>query len=163
MSSGDIGSSPIKCINHGTNTEDFAPDAQTKTLCYKMEAMGVNGAVIKTYGPICIPPWQDEKTKNPTISNAQSDLVGSNLLESIDLNWDTDDRAVEYRIFRAYAVDGPFVDIGQLLAKANRNANAEDFTSEAQIKTLCYKIEARNAQGKTIRIYEPICIPPWQK
>lgn len=102
------------------------------------------------------------KIKNPTVSNSANDLAGSNNLESIGLWWDRDEHTTEYILFRSDVISGPFAEIGRVPAGLDRRTNAEDITQDAKVKTLCYKIEARDAAGKTVRIYEPICIPKWK-
>ena len=103
------------------------------------------------------------KIKNPTISNSANDLRGNNNLEAIGLTWTPDEQAAEYALFRSDSINGPFVEIGRVPAGPDRRTNAEDITADALTKTLCYKIEARDASGETIRIYEPICVPKWQE
>lgn len=114
--------------------------------------------------PVTQPPIEpptDTRPKNPTISNLANDLVGNNNLEGIGLGWDRDDRAAGYVLFRSESISGPFVDLGSV--GSARSTNASDFTPDAQTKTLCYKIEARDSSGKTIRVYEPVCVPKWQE
>ncbi|MBI2451143.1 MAG: PQQ-binding-like beta-propeller repeat protein [Parcubacteria group bacterium] len=95
---------------------------------------------------------------NTTIQNKRNDLVGNNNLESIGLVWDREEGAVEYVIFRSDFISGPFVEIGRAPTGLDRRTNAEDITADARKKTLCYKVEARDIAGKTIRTYEPVCV-----
>jgi len=103
------------------------------------------------------------KMLNPTVSNSKNDLLGSNDLESIGLWWDREERATEYVLFRSESINGPFVEIGTLPAGLQRRTNATDFTPDALIKTLCYKIEALDDKGTVIRVYEPVCIPKFER
>lgn len=38
-----------------TNAVDITPDARTKTLCYKVEAMDTSGNTTRLYEPVCVP------------------------------------------------------------------------------------------------------------
>lgn len=114
--------------------------------------------------PSIIEPTQEMiGPKNPTVNNPKNDLTASNDFESISLLWDRDDRAAEYVIFRSESTSGPFAEIGRVPAGLDFRTNASDFTADVQTKTLCYRIEARDVSGRTIRVYESVCVPPWQK
>jgi len=63
----------------------------------------------------------------------------------------------EYVIYRSYSIDGHWMELGRVPL-----TTAVDITPEAEIRDLCYKIEALDSGGKVIRRYEPICIPKWQ-
>ena len=99
--------------------------------------------------------------KNVAIPNPQNDLVGSNFFEGVGLVWNRDDRAVEYVLFRSNSIDSPFTELDRIRTGIDIRTNYTDFTSDALIKTLCYKLEAHDASGKRIRVYEPICVPPY--
>ena len=49
------------------NEVDITPEAETRDLCYKIEALNSNGKVIRRYEPICVPKWQTEESALPLI------------------------------------------------------------------------------------------------
>jgi len=91
---------------------------------------------------------------NPTVTNRKRDFSGLNNGDFVALWWEQDKRASEYVISRAFASDGPWEELARVPL-----SSGTDFTSEAKLKQLCYRIEALNASGNVIRSYEPICIP----
>ncbi len=95
---------------------------------------------------------------NETVSNEAVDLSGGNMKDQVHLTWGYAEGAIDYVIYKAYSVDGPWIKLGNVPL-----TNAVDITPEAQTKDLCYKIEALDSKGKVIRVYEPICVPKWQK
>ena len=56
-----------------TNAVDGTPEAQTKDLCYMIEALDSNGKVIRRYEPICVPKWQIEESALPLTMGSLSD------------------------------------------------------------------------------------------
>ncbi|MEK7841978.1 MAG: hypothetical protein AAB197_04825 [Deltaproteobacteria bacterium] len=94
---------------------------------------------------------------NPKVSNKHVDLTGTNMRNRIYLVWDYEKKAHEYIIYHAYSIDGPWTIIG-----GSPSLSAIDGTFEAQTRDLCYKIEAWDANGKVLRVYEPICVPKWR-
>jgi len=48
-----------------TSAVDGTPEAKTRDLCYKIEALDSNGKVIRRYEPICVPKWQTEEIALP--------------------------------------------------------------------------------------------------
>jgi len=97
---------------------------------------------------------------NPTISNKKVDLSGSNMKTQIHLTWGYTEGVSEYIIYKAYSIDGPWIEWER--SYAGEPTNTVDITPEAQTRDLCYKIEALDSNGNVIRIYEPICVPKWQ-
>jgi len=93
---------------------------------------------------------------NPTISNRAADLSGRNAGDGIDLWWAPDEKATEYIVFRALSIDGPWEELGRL---PGHRPNGFDFTPDARVRDLCYRVEAVDASGRVIHRYEPICVP----
>lgn len=94
---------------------------------------------------------------NMTVSNARGDLSGQNLGDSVGLWWGFEPGASTYVIFKATSIDGPWMELDRFTAEDPKNA--VDFTQDARLKDLCYKIEALDASGHVIRRYGPICVP----
>jgi len=105
-----------------------------------------------------------EADPNPTVSNNQGDLTGENMGDNMALSWGFDDNAVEYVVFRATSLNGPWVERFRFDKDAAMTGGAKvDFTPDARLRDLCYKVEARDAAGLAIRFYEPICVPKFVK
>ena len=81
-------------------------------LCFKVEAIDATGRAIELYEPICVPkfvPSQAQKDdKTQWASNAQGTLYGENMEDSIVLDWELDDRAAQYFVYRATSLNGPW-------------------------------------------------------
>ncbi len=93
---------------------------------------------------------------NVTVSNQTADLSGINEGHAIGLVWSDDERAIEYIIFRATSIGGPWQELSRV---PGDRSNFMDFTPDARLRELCYKVEARDAKGHMIRGYEPVCVP----
>lgn len=101
-----------------------------------------------------------EADPNPTVSNNQGDLTGSNMGDKIFLTWGFDENAAEYVVFRATSLNGPWAERFRFDKDAAMTGGAKvDYTPDARLMDLCYKLEARDAAGLVIRLYEPICVP----
>ena len=98
--------------------------------------------------------WEAEP--NVAVSNLATDLSGHNVGDSIELWWADDERATDYVVFRASSIQGPWQE---LFRRPVDRPNGVDFTPDARLVDLCYKLEARDAAGLAIRIYQPICLP----
>lgn len=93
---------------------------------------------------------------NPTVSNRNADLSGGNEGDFIHLTWSPEERAKEYIIFRALSIEGPWEELGR---RPGHRPNAVDFTPDARLHDLCYRVEAVDANGRVIYRYEPVCVP----
>ena len=98
---------------------------------------------------------------NMNVDNIKRDLSGRNMQDQIVLWWSREPKASEYILYKAYSIDGPWVEWGR--SDVNRSTNAVHGTNEALIMDLCYKIEALDDKGKVIRVYAPICVPKWEE
>lgn len=101
-----------------------------------------------------------EGPKNPTVNNPRVDFGGTNIGDSIYFSWSPADHVHKYVRFRAYSIDGPWEEEGHIPGSLT---NGVDITPEAREKTLCYRLEARDAKGVITRKYEPICIPKYEE
>ncbi len=92
--------------------------------------------------------------------NAQGTLYGENREDHILLQFDTNDSATEYFVYRSTSLTGPWQVSGHFTqGQATTGSGAIEFTPDARLKDLCYKVEALNATGLVIEFYEPICVP----
>ncbi len=92
--------------------------------------------------------------------NAQGTLYGENREDHILLQFDTNDSATEYFVYRSTSLTGPWQVSGHFTqGQATTGSGAIEFTPDARLKDLCYKVEALDAKGNVIEMYEPICIP----
>lgn len=98
---------------------------------------------------------------NPTVENKENDLWGNNMQDQNVLWWEGDKRASEYILYKAYSIDGPWVEWSR--GYAGEPMNDVDITADAMKMDLCYKIEALDDKGRVIRVYEPICVPKWEE
>lgn len=107
-----------------------------------------------------IPKYErKEPSPNHTVANIKRDLWGWNMGDQIRLGWAIDDRAMEYVLFRARSLKGPWVERSRIEALAIKTRAPVDVTPDARLEDLCYKVEAVNARGNVRRRYEPICVP----
>jgi hypothetical protein len=104
---------------------------------------------------------QSEKAGKPQwATNAQGTLYGENAGDFIILQWDLNDSATEYIAYRSTSLTGPWEVNGRFSQGAARTGGAKvDYTSDARLMDLCYKIEAIDSKGLVIEFYEPICVP----
>jgi len=101
-----------------------------------------------------------ESGKRQWASNTQGTLYGENLGDSIVLNWELDDRAAEYFVYRATSLNGPWKQVLRTSQAAATTGGARvDLTPDARLMDLCYKVELIDAKGLVIETYEPICVP----
>lgn len=104
-----------------------------------------------------------------TEQNEQGDLVAQNWGDRIVLYWHLQEGTPTYIVYRAVADQGSWIERSRESDKDVRDFGngAEDITSYAQEKELCYKVEAIDAVGRLLRVYEPVCVPryvppePW--
>jgi len=93
-------------------------------------------------------------------SNAQRTFYGENLGDSIILDWDLNDEAAEYFVYRSTSLNGPWKQVLRTSQAAARTGGARvDLTPDARLMDLCYKVEAIDSSGVVIEFYEPICVP----
>lgn len=92
--------------------------------------------------------------------NSQGTLYGENREDHILLQFDINDSATEYIVYRSTSLTGPWQVNGRFTqGAATTGAGAMEFTPDARLMDLCYKVEALNAAGVVIEFYEPICVP----
>lgn len=97
---------------------------------------------------------------SPWASNAQRTLYGENMGDSIILDWDLNDVAAEYFVYRATSLNGPWVQVLRTSQSAASTGGAkEDLTPDARLMDLCYKVEVIDTNGLVIETYEAICVP----
>ncbi|MFA4917115.1 MAG: hypothetical protein WC560_10650 [Syntrophales bacterium] len=74
------------------NEVDITSEAETRDLCYKIEALDSSGKVIRRYEPICVPKWQTEESALPLTMENLSDtsvepaIAGSTQTSSASYN-----------------------------------------------------------------------------
>jgi hypothetical protein len=95
-------------------------------------------------------------------SNAADDLTGENMGDFIALWWSDEPSSVLYVMYRATSRNGPWQEIGRIESDVSRTSGGKvDYTPDARLKTLCYKVEALDAAGRVVRAYQPMCIPKY--
>jgi hypothetical protein len=98
--------------------------------------------------------------KTQGASNAQGTLYGENAGDFIILQWDLNDDAAEYHTYRSRSLAGPWEQVLRTSQGAARTSGAKvDYTPDARLMDLCYKVEAIDSKGLVIEFYEPICVP----
>jgi len=91
--------------------------------------------------------------------NPQGTLFGQNEGDFIILQWDINDSAIEYFVYRSTSANGPWGQTSRFSQGAARTGGAKvDYTPDARLMDLCYKVEALDANGRVIELYEPICV-----
>src|SRR5215510_132629 len=89
--------------------------------------------------------------KTQWASNAQGTLYGENMGDSIVLNWELDDRAAEYFVYRATSLNGPWKQVLRPPQAAATTGRARvDLTPDARLMDLCYEVETIDARGLVI-------------
>jgi hypothetical protein len=94
-------------------------------------------------------------------SNTSKDLFGDNEGDYIVLQWDDADGAAQYYVYTSTSLTGPWTlsfSLGDNLGGAK-----VDYTPDARLRDVCYKLEATDANGAAIKVYEPICVPKFVK
>ena len=100
----------------------------------------------------------------PSARNARGDLWGENQGDQIVFNWAYHTGASEYIVYRAMSVTGPWQELGRMSDAVARTSGAKiDDTPDARLMDLCYKVEAIDASGQVIRIYQPMCVPKFDQ
>jgi hypothetical protein len=100
----------------------------------------------------------------PSAVNARGDLFGENWGDQIVFNWAYQDRASEYIVYRSKSASGPWDVLGTMSDIVARTSGSKiDDTPDAKVIDLCYKVEAVDALGQVIRIYEPMCVPKFDQ
>jgi hypothetical protein len=98
------------------------------------------------------------------INNGPQDLSGENMGDFIILWW-SDDPSISittYVMYRSPSQTGPWQEIGRMQADVSIISGGKvDYTPDARLKTLCYKVEALDAAGRVVRTYQPMCIPKY--
>jgi len=104
---------------------------------------------------------QSQKARKPqSATNAKGTLFGQNEGDFIILQWDLNDNATEYFVYRSMSLNGPWEQTGRFSQGAARTGGAKVIdTPDARVMDLCYKVEAIDATGLVIEFYEPICVP----
>ncbi len=97
-------------------------------------------------------------------TNPQGSLYGENAGDFIILQWALNDSATVYNVYRSTSLAGPWAQVLRTLQGAASTGGAKvDLTPDARLMDLCYKVEALNATGLVIEIYDPICVPKFAK
>jgi hypothetical protein len=91
---------------------------------------------------------------NPTVLNPENDLWGLNYGDFISLWWAPQEGASEYILSRSFSSEGPWEEDVR-----TSDSKAVDFTPDARVTDLCYRVEALDANSVVIRSYDPVCIP----
>jgi hypothetical protein len=92
--------------------------------------------------------------------NPQGDLWGQNMGDHIMFWWSNQAGSAEYIVYRAPSDAGPWQELARVREVAARTGGAKvDYTADAKVMDLCYKVEAIDANAMVIRFYEPMCIP----
>ena len=93
-------------------------------------------------------------------SNPSRDLFGENMGDFIMIQWSGHQGAALYNMYGSTSPDGPWT---LLLSTPDMRGGAKvDRTPDARLMDLCYKVEATNASGAVIRVYQPICVPKYR-
>jgi hypothetical protein len=92
-------------------------------------------------------------------SNTNRDLGGVNHGDFIALQWDDEDAAAKYIVYHATSSAGPWT---LLFSISHMGGGAKIHrTPDARLGPQCYKVEAADATGAVIKLYEPICVPQY--
>jgi hypothetical protein len=92
--------------------------------------------------------------------NGPRDLSGANMGDFIALTWAHERTSTTYVMYRSSSQTGPWQEIGRIESDVSRTSGAKvDYTPDARLMTLCYKVEALDSSGAVIRSYQPACIP----
>ena len=92
-------------------------------------------------------------------SNPSRDLFGENMGDFIMIQWSGHQGAALYHMYGSTSQDGPWT---LLLSTPDMRGGAKvDRTPDARLMDLCYKVEATDASGAVIRVYQPICVPKY--
>jgi hypothetical protein len=95
-----------------------------------------------------------EVDPNPSHFNPENDLWGLNYGDFISLWWAPQEGASEYILSRSFSSEGPWEEDVR-----TSDSKAVDFTPDARVTDLCYRVEALDANSVVIRSYDPVCIP----
>jgi hypothetical protein len=128
-------------------------------------ALNPGCAAIENNRPIKLPSnvhasqaQKDDETQ--WASNAKGTLYGENMGDFIILQWSLNDSATEYFVYRSTSPNGPWKQTGRFSQGAARTGGAKVHeTPDARLMDLCFKVEAIDATGRAIELYEPICVP----
>jgi hypothetical protein len=92
--------------------------------------------------------------------NNRNDLWGDNMGDFIGLWWSDEPSSALYVMYRSTSQNGPWQEIGRIESDVSRTSGGKvDYTPDARLKTLCYKVEALDAAGRVVRTYQPMCVP----
>ena len=92
-------------------------------------------------------------------TNPKRTLYGENMGDFIVLQWDLNDSAAEYFVYRSTSLNGPWQQTGRFSQGAASIGGAKVHeTPDARLMDLCFKVEAIDASGRVIESYEPICV-----
>jgi len=95
-------------------------------------------------------------------SNGPDDLHIETMGDFIALWWSDEPSSATYVMYRSTSQTGPWQEIGRIESDVSRTSGGKvDYTPDARLKTLCYKVDALDAAGRVIRTYQPICVPKY--
>jgi hypothetical protein len=111
--------------------------------------------------PSTVQVSQAQQGRKPqSATNAKGTLYGENTGDFIILQWDLNDSATEYFVYRSTSLNGPWEQVGRFSQSAASTGGAKvDDTPDARLMNLCYKAEAVDSKGLVVEFYEPICVP----
>jgi len=92
-------------------------------------------------------------------SNSARDLFGENMGDSITIQWTTQEGAAQYFVYQSTSSAGPWTV--SFSVSDMRGGAKVIYTPDARLMDLCYKVEATDATGAVIKVYEPICVPKY--
>jgi hypothetical protein len=93
-------------------------------------------------------------------NNAKNDFGGVNHGDFIALVWNDAEGAAQYYVYTSTSLAGPWTP--SFSVGDNSGGAKVDYTPDARLRDVCYKVEATDASGFVIRIYEPICVPKYE-
>jgi hypothetical protein len=91
--------------------------------------------------------------------NANNDLGAVNHGDFIAIQWDDADGAAQYYVYTSASLGGPWT-LSFSIAD-NLGGAKVDYTPDARLQDVCYEVEAKDAAGVVIKVYQPICVPKY--
>ena len=91
--------------------------------------------------------------------NTNNDLGAVNHGDFIAIQWDDADEAAQYYVYTSTSLGGPWTlsfSVGDNLGGAK-----VDYTPDARVRDVCYRVEATDSTAAVIRVYGPICVPKY--
>jgi hypothetical protein len=92
-------------------------------------------------------------------NNSNNDLGAVNHGDFIAIQWDDTVGATQYYVYTSTSASGPWTL--SFSVSDNLGGAKMDYTPNARLIDLCYKVEATDATKAVIKVYEPICVPKY--